>query len=96
MATLRGIVAKIGGSAIWRWLDADAIRPWEHRSWIFPRDPHFAEKAGRVRDLYQGDWQDQPLGCDEFVISADEKTSFQARVRLHRSGFALVDQNDNE
>src|SRR5207248_192854 len=81
----RGIVAQISGTTIWRWLDADAIRPWQHRSWIFPRDPRFAEKAKRVLDLYQGHWQGQALGSDEFVISADEKTSIQARVRLHPS-----------
>src|SRR5438309_8564504 len=39
--TRRGIVAKISGRTIWRWLDEDAIRPWQHRSWIFPRDPNF-------------------------------------------------------
>ncbi len=82
-AVRRGIVAQISGTTIWRWLDADAIRPWQHRSWIFPRDEHFAEKAGRVLDLYQGRWQDQELRRDEFVISADEKTSIQARVRIH-------------
>jgi hypothetical protein len=79
----RGIVAQISGATIWRWLDQDAIRPWQYRSWIFPRDPHFELKAGRVLDLYQGCWQDQPLGSDEYVISADEKTSIQARVRIH-------------
>jgi len=79
----RGIVAKISGATIWRWLDQDALRPWQHRSWIFPRDPQFEPKAGRVLDLYQGYWQDQPLGSDEYVISADEKTSIQARVRIH-------------
>ena len=42
----RGIVAQISGATIWRWLDQDAIRPWQHRSWIFPRDPHFEQKAG--------------------------------------------------
>ena len=41
-----GIVATISGTTIWRWLNADAIRPWQHRCWIFPRDPDFAEKAG--------------------------------------------------
>lgn len=81
--TGRGIVAQISGSTIWRWLDQDAIRPWQHRSWIFPRDPQFEEKAGRVLDLYQGCWQDQALGNDDYVISADEKTSIQARVRIH-------------
>ena len=82
-AIARGIVAQISGATIWGWLDQDAIRPWQHRSWIFPRDPQFEQKAGRVLDLYQGCWQDQPLGSDEYVISADEKTSIQARVRLH-------------
>lgn len=79
----RGITAQISGTTIWRWLNEDAIRPWQHRSWIFPRDPLFEQKAGRVLDLYQGHWQDQALGSDEFVISADEKTSIQARVRVH-------------
>ena len=39
----RGIVAHISGATIWRWLDQDAIRPWQHRSWIFPRDPQFEQ-----------------------------------------------------
>jgi hypothetical protein len=81
--TRRGIVAKISGRTIWRWLDEDAIRPWQHRSWIFPRDPNFQAKAERVLDLYQGVWQGQPLGPNDYVLSADEKTSIQARVRLH-------------
>jgi|SRR5271157_103169 len=82
-ALARGIVAQVSGATIWRWLDQDAIRPWQHRSWIFPRDPQFEQKAGRVLDLYQGCWQDQALGSEEYVISADEKTSIQARVRIH-------------
>jgi hypothetical protein len=81
----RGIVAEISGTTVWRWLSEDAIRPWQHRSWIFPRDPDFAAKAGRVLDLYQGVWQDEPLGEDDYVISADEKTSIQARIRKHPS-----------
>ena len=79
----RGLVARISGRTIWRWLDEDAIRPWQHRSWIFPRDPEFQPKAERVLDLYQGLWEGQPLGADDYVISADEKTSIQARIRLH-------------
>ncbi len=79
----RGIVAQISGSTIWRWLSEDAIRPWQYRSWIFPRDPQFEQKAGRVLDLYQGIWCGHPLHTDEYVISADEKTSIQARVRKH-------------
>lgn len=79
----RGLVAKVSGRTLWRWLDQDAIRPWQHRSWIFPRDPNFQTKAERVLDLYQGLWEGQALGADDYVISADEKTSIQARIRLH-------------
>jgi DDE superfamily endonuclease len=78
-----GIVASISGTTIWRWLSADAIKPWQHRSWIFPRDPDFATKAARVLDLYARRFDEAPLGTDEYVISADEKTSIQARIRKH-------------
>jgi hypothetical protein len=78
-----GIVATISDKTVWRWLHQDAIRPWQHRCWIFPRDPEFATKAGRVLDLYARTWNETPLGEDDFVISADEKTSIQARSRIH-------------
>jgi len=79
----QGIVAQISDSTLWRWLSADAIRPWQHRTWIFPRDPDFAHKAGRILDLYARLWEGKPLRSSEFVISADEKTSIQARRRKH-------------
>jgi hypothetical protein len=78
-------VAKISATTVWRWLSEEAIRPFYHRSWIFPRDPDFAHKAGRVLDLYEGRWEGEALGEGEYVISADEKTSIQARSRRHRS-----------
>jgi hypothetical protein len=78
-----GLAATISGSTIWRWLHQDAIRPWYHRTWIFPRDPRFAIKAGHILGLYARTWNGQPLRQDEFVVSADEKTSIQARRRLH-------------
>ena len=79
---------------IWRWLNEDAIRPWYHRCWIFPRDPQFGERAGRILDLYERIWDQQPLKDDDFVLSADEKTSIQARCRKHptippKSGSAM-------
>jgi hypothetical protein len=80
-----GIVATISDKTVWRWLNEDAIRPWQHRTWIFPRDPNFAAKAGRILDLYARQWQGRHLKSDEFVISADEKTSIQARIRKHPS-----------
>lgn len=80
-----GLVARISDSTVWRWLHEDAIRPWQHRCWIFPRDPHFQAKAGRILDLYERLWQGQRLHPDDFVISTDEKTSIQARRRIHPS-----------
>ena len=77
----QGIVAQISGTTLWRWLSADALRPWQHRSWIFPRDPDFSSKAGGILDLYARIWQGKPLHRSEFVISADEKTSIPARRR---------------
>ena len=78
-----GLVATISDSTVWRWLHEDAIRPWQHRSWVFPRDPDFARKAERILDLYHRTWANKPLKEDEFVLSADEKTSIQARARIH-------------
>ena len=79
----RGIAADISGTTIWRWLSEDAIRPWRSRSWIFPRAANFEAKAGRVLDLYARTWEGKALGQRDFVISADEKTSIQARQRCH-------------
>jgi transposase len=72
-------------STVRRWLAEDALKPWQHRSWIFPRDPDFAVKGARVLDLYAGFWDGRPLGGNEFVVCADEKTSIQARCRCHRT-----------
>ena len=66
-----------------RILDADAIKPWQYEHWIFPRDPRFAAKAGVIVDLYAGLWQDERLDPEDRIISADEKTSIQARIRRH-------------
>src|SRR3954471_16518151 len=74
-------VSEASASTIWRWLHDAAIKPWQTRSWIFPRDPHFAEKAGRVLDLYQRAFEGRRLRPDEYVICADEKSQLQALGR---------------
>ncbi len=79
-----GIVGAISSSTVRRWLHADAIKPWRYRSWIFPRDPNFATKAARVLDLYARVWDGVPLGPDDYVISADEKSQLQALRRRHQ------------
>ncbi|MFJ5845525.1 hypothetical protein [Streptomyces sp. NPDC092903] len=66
-----------------RWPSREALKPWQHRSWIFPTDPAFGTKAARVLDLYHRTFNNAPLGEAEYVISADEKTSIQARCRCH-------------
>ncbi len=80
-AVTRGIVEQISGVTVWRWLSEDAIKPWQHRSWIFPRDPRFAERAGPILDLYAGRWQGERLHPGDYVVCADEKPSIQARHR---------------
>jgi hypothetical protein len=82
-------VCEASASTIARWLAEDALKPWQHRSWIFPTDSAFLEKAGPVLDLYQGRWQGKRMHPGEFVICADEKPSIQARARLHPPGAPL-------
>jgi len=73
----------ISRSTVWRLLHEDGLKPWQYEHWIFPRDPAFAAKAGPILDLYAGQWEGQPLGENDCVISSDEKTSIQARRRCH-------------
>lgn len=73
----------VSASSVRRWLAADALKPWQYRSWISIRDPNFAAKAARVLDLYAGRWKGRRLGPNDYVICADEKTSIQARCRCH-------------
>jgi transposase len=84
-AIRRGVVSSLSASTVRRWLAADAIKPWQHRSWIFPRDPDFAVKANRVLDLYARSFDGEPLDADEYVLSADEKPGVQAREPIHPS-----------
>ncbi|MEO8221474.1 MAG: hypothetical protein ABI563_11900 [Specibacter sp.] len=52
LAIAEHVVDFISLATIWRWLDTDALKPWQHRSWIFPRDPDFAAKGSQVMDLF--------------------------------------------
>ena len=75
----------ISPSTVWRILHDANLKPWRYEYWIFPRDPRFAEKAEVILDLYAGFWQGKPLGVHDYIISSDEKTSIQARLRCHPS-----------
>ena len=54
LAARRRIV--VSASTIGRRLAGDALKPWQHRSWISVRDPQFAVRAAPVLDLYAGIW----------------------------------------
>jgi hypothetical protein len=82
-AVARGICEQISGVTVWRWLSEDAIKPWQHRSWIFPRDPLFTAKAGRILDLYAGRWERERLHPGDYVVCCDEQPSIQARHRKY-------------
>jgi len=75
----------VSASTVRRWLASDTLKPWQHRSWIFPRDPYFALKAARVLDHYAGVWDGSRLGQDDYVLSADENPGAQARRQIHPS-----------
>jgi transposase len=94
-----GLVEDVSVATLGRWLAQDPLKPWRHRSWIFPRDPDFAAKAGRVLDLYARRDAGRRLEPGEYVISADEKTSIQARCRCHPTlppGLARVMRVEHE
>src|SRR6266487_5061149 len=82
-AVAEGLAESVSASTVRRWLAEDAIKPWRYRSWIFPRDPDFAVKAGRVLDLYQRVWEGRELGDDEYVLSTDEKSQLQILSRCY-------------
>ena len=73
----------ISRTTVGRILDEDAIKPWRYEHWIFPRAVDFFPKAARVLDLYEGIWQGERLDPFDRILSADEKTSIQARIRCH-------------
>ena len=76
-------VTDASATTIWRWLHDRSLKPWQQRSWIFPRDPDFGSKAGRVLDLYARRFAGRRLHPGEDVICADEKSQLQALARRH-------------
>lgn len=77
-----GDLPQLSTSTLQRILDENALKPWRYRYWLYPRDPKFLLKACLVLNLYARVWDDSPLGPDDYVISADEKT-IQVLQRCH-------------
>src|SRR6266852_991149 len=78
-----GLAGPISVSSIWRILAEHPIRPWQYRSWIYPRAPQFEAKAKVILDLYQGFYGGEPLRPGDRLLSFDAKPSIQARGRCH-------------
>jgi hypothetical protein len=78
---------QLSQASLGRILDQHALKPWQYRYWLYPRDPDFVAKACVVLDLYAGLWQGQRLGANEYVLSADEKT-IQVLARCHPATLA--------
>ena len=55
----RGLPGSISVSSVLRILAEHPVRPWQYRSWIYPRAPDFEAKANVILDLYQGFYRRQ-------------------------------------
>jgi transposase len=74
-----GVVPSISPDTVRRILEHHHLKPWRHHLWLsskVPRDEAFAAAVQEIADLYT-----RPLGADEVVLCADEKTSLQPRPR---------------
>src|SRR5262245_11108913 len=70
-----GITPGISPDTVRRILEHHHLKPWRHHLWLspkVPRDAAFAASVQEICDLYT-----RPLGADEVVLCADEKTSLQ-------------------
>src|SRR5258707_1500582 len=67
--TAAGLVRQVSPSPVLRILAEHPIKPWQHQSWIYPRDEDFEAKAKVVLDLYQGYYHGEPLGPGDRVLS---------------------------
>lgn len=87
VAVEEGIVSTVSPSPIRRWLRQDKIKPWRYHSWQHSTDPQFVEKATPVLDLYEA--APRLTTQQEGVCCVDEKTSIQARQRIHETKAAV-------
>lgn len=75
---MMGLVASIATSTVWRWLQAERLRPWRYHFWQKISDPGaFLVRARPVLELYEQATNLLRQGI--WVVCVDEKTSIQAR-----------------
>src|SRR5215216_7267031 len=73
------VVAAISPQTVQRMLAADRLKPWRQHVWLHPPTPRDATFAAHVRAV--GDLLTRLLADDEVVLSLDEMTSLQPRLR---------------
>jgi transposase len=76
-----GVVDHISSETVRRMLMSQKLKPWRCHMWLSPRkerDEAFCRQVEEIIDLYT-----RPLQPDERVYCLDEKTSIQARKRIH-------------
>jgi Homeodomain-like domain-containing protein len=66
-----------------RILAGHPVKPWQYRSWIYPRAADFEARAAVILDLYQGCYQGKRLRPGDRILSFDAKPQIQARRRRH-------------
>lgn len=86
----QGLAGPISASSVLRILAEHPVKPWQYRSWIYPRDPDFEAKAAVILDLYQGGYGGEPLRPGDRILSFDAKPSIQARGRCHPTAPAAL------
>ena len=79
-AVTRRIAARLG-TAVWRWLLEDAIRPWAGRG--SSRTIRTSARRPAAPRLSERRWQGRRLARRRYVISADKKTQLRALLRRH-------------
>jgi len=86
--TRSGVVDHISSETVRRMLEGYKLKPWLHRMWLSPRkerDEAFCLQTEEIIDLYTRD-----MDPSERVYCLDEKTSIQARERIHQTKPAMA------
>jgi hypothetical protein len=74
------VVLSVATSTLWRWFQAEKLKPWRYHNWQHILDPQaFVERARPVLQLYEK--AKELLLNGIWVVCVDEKTSIQARER---------------
>jgi len=82
--TALGVVVRIAGSTVGRWLAQERIRPWRFHTWQHILDPQaFLQRARPILELYAHARTLLQRGV--WVVCSDEKTSIQARQRERKA-----------